>query len=267
MKKIKYIPILFFILSAGIFFTSCEADEGAVYHQEGTKVSFQLGTLFKSLTTDDGNTISIGMTRSNTTGDLDVPITLTGGGQVFNLTSPSIHFGSGEGTAYAVINHPGAGGLDPAGAYELKLSVDSALLSPSGIALVEISVQRKLTWQKIENTGLYNSAVFGGVFDAEYEKAAEASNVFRIVGFFENPIIITIDKAAGTATIPDQDLGEDLFGEDTNSWISGTAGTFSNGECFFGGGTWANAIYTSPPPYSSGLRMTNELFVLPEGSY
>lgn len=120
-------------------------------------------------------------------------------------------------------------------------------------------------WQPV-GVGSYTSQIFGETFPVQFSRPADGDNRYKMIGFFGNDIIINVNPALGKAVILAQSLGEDLFGEDKESWIECTAGTYVNGVCTFAGDTWDNAIYTSEAMIN-GIRMEGEVFTLPEGSY
>ena len=263
MKNIiKYIILSLVVIG----FSSCEQDEFKVDYDRSLPpaVSFFQPAFIKELAPESDIKILIARTDASQAAKYQVKLTSTSPATLtlFSLPSSEVNFAAGEYELSVdinfVLNSLSAAGLQ----YKFDIEFDgSPEISKGGNAKTAVTVSRKLTWER--KAGYYASAAFGGTFNASIDRAIESPSMFRLANVFDNTILFSIDKVAGTAVIPSQDLGEDIFGAGSNSWISCSKGTYANGVVTFSGGVWDNAFFTSSA-MSSGLRMTSEQIILPD---
>jgi hypothetical protein len=272
MKKSKYI---FLLLIGFMLITACSENEGAIYDQgDKQNAVFQVASMnVELLPSETGglSSFSVKLHRGNTKNVADIALTLKAPEETeninFQLASPTLHFDAGQNVAEAIItyNYSEVGASD---SYSMLLSIASEEDKPifSKNSSINISARKTLTYSLIEEEGIFVSSAFGGAFPVVIYRAQEDPNIYKLSEFFINDIIFVINPANGTATISPQSLGEDIFGTGTVSWITGLDGTYANGSCIFGGGTWDNAYYTNSS-LASGLPMADERIILPTGSY
>lgn len=265
---------ILYIIGLGLmfvyFFSSCNQDHEKEFYDmnQGELYSMQHIAMIKELTPEQNGIMQIPVTRTHKTGEGSVNVEVIGDDavkSVFKLKNPVLNFPSGEAVSFAEVEYD-IESLSTTDRYTFKIALtDSANMSQGGAFATSITASRKLTFESV-GKGVYASGAFGGAAEVTYFRAIEAKNVYKMSGFFKNEIIFNINKADGTSKVPAQSLGQDIFGEGTISWIVCDAGTYKDGVCVFGGGTWDNAFFVDAK-LNSGLRLTNEQFILPEGSY
>ena len=263
----KYIFRLSVIsLIAFLGLNSCDQDaERKFYDQSNPPAySFYQSAITTEMSAEDEGTYNVIVSRTNASEAASVPLTISVPkpyDDIFSLSPASAVFEKGEYETRISVKYDFED-IEPGITYNIKLSIPENSASLGSYR--EMTIKASMKMEEI-GKGLYISAAFGGkTYEVSYRKAIGV-DIYVMSGMFTNDVTFIIDKATGVCTIPDQGLGEDIFGADTETWISCVAGVYLDGKCTFGGGTWDNAFFTSPPPYSSGLPMTSEVFVLPEG--
>ena len=272
MKNI--IKLGFLSIVAFALLSACNQDNlrtNPVDEAREAAFSFFQPNIVSELLAADNGIIRIILTRTDNSVNAVVPIEMTATAAVksiFTLTTPVVNFNAGEYTATAIVGFGNIERLQAGVQYRFTLAFanENETVSIGGSNKADIVASRKLTFVKVEAPGTFSSVAFGGAWACDILRAIEAPNFYKLSDFFVNDILFAIDPVAGTAVIPFQPLGEDIFGAGSNSWIECLAGTYANGVCVFGGGTWNNAYYTSQAA-NSGYRMTNERIILPPGSY
>jgi hypothetical protein len=270
----KIIKLLIVAAAALTGLSACNQDNERAFYDESAPAaySFLQPVVSAELTPEYNNAIKVRVTRTNAVEAASVQLkltasTATAAATLFTLDSPTVSFEAGVYEAVATVRFT-LTDLAPDGTrYKFAIEfVDPAtVISTGGSKITNVDVSRQLTFVSV-GSGTYVSTLFGQTFEAPFERAVEAPNLYKLVGFFTNPILINVDFNAGTAVIPLQDLGEDVFNAGSNSWIKCANGAYANGVITFGGGTAANAFFTSQA-MTSGAPMTNEKFLLPAGSY
>ncbi len=199
-------------------FSSCDTDaEGTLYENGKTEYAFA-GTLQKiELLPSDGNKISVPVYRNTTTGTSTVTISIEAVSEnaenLFSLVTPTVTFEDGKSIAEAVVSYKDINLLGAADVYQFSLNFDETEASPSGLNSIEISAQRKLTFNKV-GTGIFSTNFFGNedgtpyLMDIVVEKAAEA-NIYRLLDVYENgyPIIFSVDDNGNVLSFGDQETG------------------------------------------------------------
>lgn len=268
MKNIKY---LFFLLILPVFFFACEDNQ---IYDGPARVKFEKATNRITIPLKDTiDVVKVQLVSAPLNIPTDVKVTLTGGsaekGKHFDVTLPEkLTIPAGENiVSFEIKLHYSAFGFMEERTLEFSLEgPDHATAIPvvNKYTLTVVPIAT-LTYSSI-GTGKYQSVAFGGTFDVKYERCDQLPNRYIVVDAFANPFEVIVDPASKTATVKAQDLGEDIFGAGTNTWIQCTAGKYSPGVITFDGGTWDNAYWTSEG-MSSGYRLVEEIFILPDGGY
>lgn len=180
MNKYKLNSIALLLLALlSITVTSCDQDaEGTIYNPDKEACySFASEFMTFEVTTDDNGAVKVPVYRGEASTDAVVNITVDEASELFEV-SPSVSFASGENTGYVTLTY---GNLDNLGtdSHTLKLSIDEALLSPSGVGQIEVTVKRQLTYEYIGD-GIYYSQFFGESWLQPVYRAQEAP-VFRLI--------------------------------------------------------------------------------------
>ena len=265
-KNINKLALIGLFVIFGLTACDQENDRGLYDTSLAPAYSMYQPALVAELIPENNGKIGVVVSRTDAsqTGECQVKLTSTAPSTLtlFTLSSTKVSFAAGEYESRVDINFV-LNDLSTTGTqYRFNLEFDGGVeLSKGANAKTDITASRKLTWER--KAGSYVSAAFGGTYSASIDRAVESPNMFRLANFFENIILFSVDKAAGTAVIPSQDLGEDIFGAGSSTWISCSKGTYANGVVTFGGGVWDNAFFTSSA-MSSGLRMTSEQIILPD---
>ncbi|MDR0430142.1 MAG: hypothetical protein LBH58_06655 [Tannerellaceae bacterium] len=273
MKSTKFLIISLF---AGILLCSCEQEDGTVYTGELDKlVSFASPKYTQELVDEDGTQIKIKLQRAQTAGTLDVPIIFESQSDLIQMNDLVVHFADGEAVAYGTVSHPGASGLDIGIEYQATLSIDeeAVSVSPGGISAQQVVLTRKLTWKSVGEGIFTSNDIYGATYSVEVLSTEEDPNIFKALGLYEDgyDILIIVDKANGTAVIPQQEIGLSLFGADyPKTWLRADACTYSNGVITItpGSADNFNRWIVQPAPGTLGAFVSSpEILVLPQGSY
>lgn len=143
MKKYSFLVAL---LASVTFFTSCEEEEyWNGYEAEGTAYTFDQPTATYELDATETQ-IVVNLTRSNTSGELTLPVSATIDDAYSQLfTAPeSVTFANGSSTADYVIAFEG---LEIGAKYKIALALaEDANISVSGTQSCNITLNLKYTW-------------------------------------------------------------------------------------------------------------------------
>jgi hypothetical protein len=175
MKRIIYITLAIMAL----MLTSACQHEGTIYEMpaDSSLVSFPSDEAIFEMVASDGNKVTVDLWRGNTKGAASIPVQIedkTGG--VFTPAKSSFDFADGEGIAHLDITYPDINAFGGE-TYELTLSVDEKLLSPSGIGKMTVSASRKLT-PKYVGTGIYYSDWYEEEWEQDLYTTEEAPDFF-----------------------------------------------------------------------------------------
>lgn len=280
-NKIIKFALFVFVAIAGL--TACNKDKYKVKYDESAAVrySFAQSVMTAELVTEHNGKILVGVARTKADAAAAVEVKLTGSAgslAQFALASTTVSFAAGEYEAFAEVNFTLAD-LSGSASYAFDVEfVDADLaISYGGNEKTAVSAALKLTWQSI-GEGTYKSGLFGGHWYQDYERALENPNMYRAFGYVQGAeginIIIVVDPVAGTATIPKQSIGRNVFGEEGASYIQANQATFVNGVVTCGPGSagpppvfnlfWVN---DNPANGYAFFTSTGETFYLPEGSF
>ncbi|MCC8145399.1 MAG: hypothetical protein LIO93_02950 [Bacteroidales bacterium] len=271
--KSKIIYLLTTVLVSSLLFNAYEDDaKGPVYNELGNKdyVSFLSAT--QTFEIDQNSKVLVYMGHANknivnTNAKVVLSFDDEESEALFSLASDEISFGTNPLVPVEIIYDIDKLEFKKNYAMTLKIADDETTY-PLGSDIKEttVTIKRALTFSYV-GKGLYTSLLLeGDTEEVDIERADQNPNVYRLSGFYKNAIEFIIDPKNGTAIIDPQDLGEDIFGEGTNSWIWCESGTYSDGVCTFGGNTWDNAWFTDDA-LEAGAPMENEVIVLPPDSY
>lgn len=199
-------------------FNSCDTDaEGTLYESDKIEYAFA-STLQKiELLPSDGNKISVPVYRNTTAGISTVEISLgtvsenTEG--LFSLVTPTVTFEDGKSTAEAIVSYKDLNLLGVTDVYRFSLNFDESKTSPSQLNSIEVSAQRRLTFNKT-GTGTFSTSFFGNedgtpsLMNIVVEKAEEA-NVYRLLDVYETgyPIIFSVDDNGNILSFGEQETG------------------------------------------------------------
>jgi hypothetical protein len=273
MENIKFLIISLF---AGILLWSCEQEAGTVYIEKlDNLVSFASPKYIQELVEEDGTQIKIKLQRAQTSGTLDLPIIFESQSDLIQMKDLVVHFADGESIAYGILSHPGASGLEIGLEYQATLSIDeeAVSVSPGGISAQQVVLTRKLTWKNVGEGTFTSNDIHGETYPVEVLSTEEDPNVFKALGLYEDgyDILIIVDKAKGTAVIPQQEIGLSLFGADyPKTWLRADACTYNNGVITItpGSADNFNRWIVEPAPGTLGAFVSSpEILVLPRGSY
>lgn len=215
MKK-----ILYFATIIGLLFTfvSCEQDGGVTYElTDKVEASFPSTVVNYQMVAEDGNKIVVEMWRGNTKGAATVPVTITDNTNgVFTPEKEQFDFADGENKAYLTITYPDInqfGGEK----YVLELTIDEEMVSPSGNGTIEISAQRKLTFNSL-GVGTFTSEFFEASWDQEVLKAEEA-DYYRLPDCYHDDYDIEFSIQDGKINFARQPMGYVSADYGMTSWV------------------------------------------------
>ncbi|MDH6304434.1 hypothetical protein M2459_001167 [Parabacteroides sp. PF5-5] len=270
MKNLKYLLFLF-ILPA--LFTACEDDQ---IYDGPARVKFEKTTGRVTIPlTDTTETVRVQLVSAPLKNPIDVKVTVSGGtaeqGKHFDVSlSDKLTIPAGENiVSFDVKLYYSAFSFLEERTIEFTLEGSSAATEIPGVnkfTLTAVPVAT-LTYTNV-GKGVYSSTLFDDPdpTEVEFERCDQLPNNYKMIGFFTNPIEIKVDPAKGTAVIEAQDLGDDLFGEGTNSWLECTNGRYAEGIITFEESDWDNVFYTSEG-MSSGAKIGVDIYTLPAGSF
>lgn len=262
MKKIHLSYIL--LLSILVAFAACNQDnEDRIYNPTSEDVTFMIPAQ-KFLITPLVTEIEFDLLRGNSKDELEVALQYSEDLEFFSAPA-SVKFADGESKVTIKVGLKDVDKMEFNKDYVLKASMPESMATEWGVKETALSVVVDYNWEEV-GEGSYESLIFGGRFKALFLQAVENSSAFKFYDVFKNTISFEIDKQAGTAVMPAQDLGEDVFGAGSNSWIRGLSGTYSNGVVTFGPAGANNAVFTDNT-FSSGATFTSEKIHLPAGTY
>lgn len=202
MKKIFYFTTLIFLLFTAI---SCEQDRTLYELTSKVEASFPSTIVNYQMVAEDGNKIVVELWRGNTKGAASVPVTITNNTNgVFTPEKEQFDFVDGESSAYLIFSYPDItqfGGEK----YQIVLTIDDEMVSPSGTEKMTITAQRKLTYNSV-GTGTFTSEFFEDSWQQEVLKAEEA-DFYRLPDCYFNGYPIEFSIQNGKINFSKQPMG------------------------------------------------------------
>lgn len=268
MKNLKYI---FLLLILPAMFFACEDEKT---YDGPARVKFEKTANNITIPLNDTiDIVNVQLVSAPLKSATDVKVTVSGGtaerGKHFNVSLPEkLTIPAGENIVsfeielyYSAFNFLEERTIE----FTLEGSSDVTAIPVVDKYTLKAIPVATLTYSEV-GVGSYQSIAFGGTYDVTFERCDQLPNIYIMMDFYTNPIEIIVDPANNIATIDPQDVGEDVFGAGSNSWIYCTAGTFYSGVITFGGGVWDNALFTNEG-MGSGYRFVEEVITLPAGSW
>ncbi len=217
MKKIAYYISL---LSIILFATSC-SEEWTKYETDGSfEATFPSTIVNFELVSADNGQITIEMWRGNSINAASIPVTITGDTDVFIAEKQQFDFEAGSSKAYLTFTYPDINTMDVK-AFKLNVSItNSEDVSVSGRASMQITAQRKLTFESL-GTGSFTSELFGDSWPVDVYKAQEA-DYYRIANCYYNTYHIDFTMSGSTVEFAKQPMGYNHSTYGMISWDPGS---------------------------------------------
>ena len=213
MKKILYITSILCVL---LFTSSCEQERVLYSGDGGAEVSFPSNVIRFQMVAEDNNQFQVELWRGNTSGSLSVPVTISGATSYFTPNKNQFDFADGESKAPLTFSYDDLNNF--AGeSYSIKVEItDESQLSPSGKGVLNITTQRKLTFQPV-GTGTFNSMFFEEAWSQDLLKAAEA-DYYRLPNLYFNGYHLEFTVDNGVIGIAKQPMGYNHSSYGMVSW-------------------------------------------------
>jgi hypothetical protein len=213
MKKILYFTSILCVL---LFATSCEQERVLYSGEGGAEVSFPSNLLRVAMVAADNNQFEIELWRGNTKGAVSVPVTISGATTIFTPQKNQFDFADGESTAYLKFSYADLNNFGGE-TYSIKVEIsDDSQLSPSGRGVLNISAQRKLTFQSV-GTGTFYSEFFEDEWAQPLLKAAEAE-YYRMPNLYFDGYNLEFTVENGVIGIAKQPMGYNHSSYGMVSW-------------------------------------------------
>jgi hypothetical protein len=200
----KYINKLAFIGLFVIFgLTACDQENNRGLYDISLEPAFSMyqPALVAALVPEDNGVLKVALSRTNANEEATVSVTLTSANaatlNLFKLESSTVKFAKGEYQANANILFTIAD-LSTSASYSLELAIPDSEASLGGNKSTTITAARKVTWKSI-GTGIWLNSTMWGIVPADnepvgVEQAIEAPELYRLVEFFNKPIMMKIDQ-------------------------------------------------------------------------
>lgn len=273
----KYILSISLLAMALLSFIACNVDaEGKLYAiSDKQELTFPSTMMISEVVSEDNGVVRIPIYRGANKGEFTATIEMMGANEeIFELKSSSIKFNGGENISYIEISFGDIDNLGPTATYEFKIGImDEEELSPSAIDEIKVRVSRKLTWKSWGDGEFTSNDLYGDTYPVEVQSAEEDPNLYKAIGLYKDgyDILISVNKAEGTAKITQQEIGLSIFGATyPKTWIRADACTYENGVITItpGDANNYNRWIVEPAPGTLGAFISDyEILVLPKGSY
>ncbi len=257
----KNIISLSLILLGLFVFAACDDVEGELYKKtEGAiEASFPSAKASYEMLAEDGNKIVVELWRGDSQGSASVPVTITDNTDgVFVAEKNQFDFADGESKAYLAFNYPS---IDDFGGevYKLTLEVAEEMASHSGITKLEVTAQRKLTYNSIGKGLFYtNFFVSDEPWEVEVLKAEEADYYILVEPYW--PVVegfnIVFQVIDGKIYFDQQPMGYLYEGTSMVHWLQ------DSDSSTFDGKTFSFNPYFYVPDLGGGFGEIRETLVL-----
>ncbi|MDR0419245.1 MAG: hypothetical protein LBH34_03425 [Prevotellaceae bacterium] len=210
---------LLWLIALPLLMVACAQPEGPTYTEEDgvTRLSLASSKYKAELSPEDGSTIKVKVQRNTAKGAFSAPVIFTSDNAIFTMPDTTVSFADGESVAYLNINFPGSEQMSVTDAYNMSVSLDSGLLTISGIAKMEITLSRKLTWITVGVGRYYSDFIFQTGYPAEQawdqpvQHAQEVPSFYRLPSCYKEGYHITFFvNADNTISFNEQEIGLDL---------------------------------------------------------
>lgn len=136
----------------------------------------------------DGSDIQVPFVRNNTSGAMDVTVSLTDPSGLFTLKNSTVSFAAGEKTAYAAVSYS-YDALDPDAEYSISVVVtDESVVSQ--YASNAFPMTCKKAWQNLGMAQWYDDWWIGGPFEKVLLKAPDGTETYRLVNPWDEKSVV-----------------------------------------------------------------------------